>query len=110
MTVRKRQVVTLAARTATGQSSAIPVRDGNIGLMLTCITATGTTPTLDVSIQWSADGTRWGGAQSADTFIQLTTSGNGAKSFFAKAVFYRIVWTITGTTPSFTFAIDEVAW
>jgi hypothetical protein len=30
-----------------------------------------------------------------------------AKQFKAKSNTYRIVWTLTGTTPSFTFSVRE---
>lgn len=106
------QVVTSAARTATGQSASTRVQrvavSGKVGLILNCTAASGTTPTLDISIEWSADGTTFYAAQAADTFTQLTAAGGGAKSFDVKGPFYRVKWTIAGTTPSFTFTVDAI--
>jgi len=107
------QVVTSAARTATGQSAAITVgrveTSGKFGLILNCTAASGTTPTLDVTVEWSADGTNFFAAQAADSFTQVTTTGQvGAKSFDVKGPFYRVKWTIGGTTPSFTFTVDAI--
>lgn len=103
-------MVTSAARTATGQSSAVRTKDGNLGLFLNITAASGTTPTLDIAVQWSADGTTFGAAQAADTFTQATAISAAAKYFTPKAAFYRIAWTIGGTTPSFTFTVDELTW
>jgi len=36
----------------------------------------------------------------------ITTAVNRVKSFPIKGLFVRLVWTITGTTPSFTFSVD----
>jgi hypothetical protein len=40
----------------------------------------------------------------ADAFTALTAAGVKVKQFALKAPHYRLVWTITGTTPSFTFS------
>lgn len=71
-------------------------------------TITGTTPTLDVTIQHSADGTNW---VTLCTFTQLTgASGNTAQHVFAAAAtdylrpllpYVRVTHTAGGTLPVF---------
>ena len=69
--------------------------------------ASGTTPNLALSIEWSANGTDWATPETPDTFTAITAAAKRVKSFARKAPFYRVVWAITGTTPSFTFSVDE---
>lgn len=104
-----RDVVTSAARTTTGQSSAIECDRGERACVVLDVTAqSGTTPTLDVSVEWSADGTTWAVGDPADAFTQIAAAtGTKAKSFTVKAPFYRLKWTIAGTTPSYTFSIRD---
>lgn len=103
-----------AAQTSTGASTAVLLPNLEVGGWITVgarVTAvSGTTPTLDLSVEWSADGgTTWFTSQPADTFTQLTAAANVAKSFQVKARHLRIRWTIGGTTPSFTIAVDVVS-
>jgi hypothetical protein len=66
--------------------------------------ASGTTPTLDVKLQTSGDGTTWDDVAS---FPQQTTTQTGRyKVFGPLGTYVRWVWTIAGTTPSFTFAVS----
>jgi hypothetical protein len=113
-----REVVASAARTSTGTSSAISAEaaggSGGIGvgarlnLLVDVTAAAGTTPTLDLSVEWSPDGTTaWASADPADAFPQVTAAAARAKQFILKAPFYRLRWTIGGTTPSFTFVVSE---
>lgn len=107
-----RDVVSSAARTTTGTSSAIVLADmgRSMNLAVETTAASGTTPTLDLTIEWSDDGgTTWFVTDTSDAFTQITGTGNGlrVKQFLIKAATYRIRWTVAGTTPSFTFAISE---
>ena len=101
--------VTSAARTTTGNSGAIGLgKSLNVGIMVEVTAQSGTTPTLDFSVEWSMDGTNFGAAQPVDTFTQFAaTTGRAIKLFAVKAPFLRVVWTIAGTTPSFTFLISR---
>lgn len=104
-------VFSLAARTVTTNSAAFPV--GNPADQVTLFTrvtaASGTTPTLNVKLQESPDGTNWYDVGVASTnltgvstqrFVATYQSSNvGGLS----AIQYRVVATIGGTTPSFTF-------
>ena len=101
--------VASAAQTATGNSAAIVVSSLTIGLVLSVTAAAGTTPTLDVTLEWSADGVTFFSAQPADSFTQLIAVGGAVKSFTCKQAFYRIKWTITGSAgQSFTFSVSEM--
>lgn len=102
-------VVASAARTATGQSAALQAGGAPVvNLMLVCTAASGTTPSLTLSVEWSPDGgTTWCTADTADAFTAITTTTKLARRFTAKSNTYRVVWTISGTTPSFTFSVHE---
>jgi len=119
------EVVASAARTASGQSGTLDCQDAenmayekptevvasaaeNLSLLVDVTAVTGTTPTLDLSVEWSSDnGTTWFKADTADTLAQITAAKKTAKRFSALASWFRVVWTIGGTTPSFTFAVDR---
>jgi hypothetical protein len=102
-----------AARTATGNATGVDVQayDGDIVLVLDSAAGTGTTPTLDVKIQ-SADtlGGTYGDITGA-TFTQVTTSASQQKLVISKDEakrFLRVVYTVGGSTPSFTFSVNGV--
>lgn len=106
-----------AARTATGTGSAVCGfgRFEKFAAELVVSAASGTTPTLDVTIQHSIDGgTTW---FTLMTFTQKTSTGSELKSEAeveaATAEVYgdciRAIWTIGGTTPSFTFYVKITA-
>ncbi len=91
-----------ATRTATVTTSAIELGDkGTARLVLDVTAASGTTPTLDVTIQTSRDRSTW---YTAGTFAQKTGTGTERKGFVVDR-HVRAVCTIGGTTPSFTFAV-----
>lgn len=65
--------------------------------------ASGTTPTLDVVVEDTLDGTNW---NTIATFTQKTAAGVQAvdvTGLFTDQL--RVRWTVAGTTPSFTFAV-----
>lgn len=99
-------VVPSAARTATGNSGPLTAheRGGTLNVTFDATTVTGTSPTLTLSVEWSQDGTTFGAADPADAFTAVTAAGTKTKSFVVKGATYRLVWTIGGTTPSFTFS------
>ena len=105
-------LVASAARTATGNSGAIAVGSGaaNLELELEVTAVSGTSPTLVLSVQWSDDGTNFGNNDgSTVAFAAVTATGNVTKSIPVRAPYMQLVWTITGTTPSFTFTVLDVA-
>jgi hypothetical protein len=102
--------VASAARSSTGNSSAIQLVElGNTLTVFVDVTAqSGTTPTMDLSIEWSHDGTTFFAAQPADTFSQIAaTTPKVCKAFNVKAPYYRLVWALGGTSPNYTFAAHE---
>ena len=114
MTVRRTgeassTIVASATETASGNSGSLAIFD-RIGLslhLLVDITATSGTPTLNLTIEWSNDGSKFVVPQGVDSFSELSTTGGAIKAFTIKAPFYRIVWVIAGGSPSLTFSIDE---
>lgn len=105
-------LVASAARTATGNSGAIAVGSGaaTLELELEVTAVSGTSPSMTLSIQWSVDGTNFGNNDgSTDAFAAVTATGNVTKSIPVRAPYMQLVWTITGTTPSFTFTVLDVA-
>ncbi len=110
-----REVVASAARTASGNSGLIAPGGGSlalgvdrVSLLLNVTAASGTSPTLNVSIEWSMDGGgTYAASEPVDSFGQITAAEAVVKKFDAKSGHYRIVWAIAGTAPSFTFSIRE---
>ena len=103
-------VVASAARTTTGNSGALDApNDARLVLAVAVTAASGTAPSLDVTVEWSMDGgATFCAADTADSMAQLATAVNRVKSFSIKGDSYRVVWTIGGTTPSFTFTVREM--
>ena len=98
-----------AARTASGNSGVF----GGYGpastlrAQLDVTAAGGTTPTLNVVIEDTLDGTTF---NTVGTFAQRVAAGREVINItgaFSDQV--RATWTIGGTTPSFTFSIRVVS-
>lgn len=102
-------VVPSATRTATGVSSAISlaVEGDSLSLLADVTAVSGVGPTLDLTVEWSHDGTSWAVAEPADSFAQITAAKTVAKTFTVKGPMYRVRWAIGGTTPSFTFSVAQ---
>ncbi len=94
-----------AARTASGsQRLSRGVGDyDRLAIYVNVTAASGTTPTLDLSVEDSPDGgVTW---YQAATAPQVTAAGGRAiRINLPLAADVRLVWAIGGTTPSFTFA------
>lgn len=103
-------VVASAARTVTGNSGNLPNYGAASALraQLNVTAASGTSPTLNVLIEDSVDdGATW---NTVGTFAQRVATGREVINVtvpFGDVL--RVSWTIGGTTPSFTFAVDWVA-
>ena len=100
-------VVASAARTTNGNSSAIVVNGAERVNVLIDVTATGGTPSMTLSLEWSHDGTTWFPAATPDTLGAAITAATKRVHgpIDIKAPFTRVVWAIGGTSPSLTFAI-----
>lgn len=100
-------LVASSARTASGNSGALTEWGAakSLRAQLNVTAASGTSPTLDVVIEDSVDGgSNW---NAVGTFAQKTTTGRevvNITGLFGDQL--RVRWTVAGTTPSFTFAVD----
>lgn len=98
-------LVASAARTATGAST---LSDGwgaasKIRAQLNVTAASGTTPSLTVLVEDTLDGTTW---NTIGSFAAKTTTGREVISITAPfSDRLRVSWTVSGTTPSFTFDV-----
>lgn len=102
-----------AARTTTGQGSAVDLREyaGDVAMILDSAAGSGTTPTLDVTLEDSADGSTGWGAVSGFAFTQVVGVASQQKAVLNKDAvkrYIRAVYTIGGGTPSFTFSVNGV--
>lgn len=105
-TIVDKRFLSLSARTTTGNSDARVLDDVHEGLVFVRVTSvSGTSPTLDVVVQVSDDGTNW--YDHVDV-PQITASGNFVQPTTNFGKFVRMEYTIGGTTPSFTFGITFV--
>ena len=107
-------VLPSAAYTATGQSEQYSTY-GPITAMVVEINVTaasGTTPTLDVDIEDSFDGTTWNKVSDINA-ANITTTGVTVKRINLIdnpcTDRLRFKYTIGGTTPSFTFTVKVFA-
>lgn len=108
-----RVVLASAARTASGNSGSLAIReasDRSLHLLLSVTAIAGVGPTLDVSVEWSMDGgTTFAPSDPVDSFAQITVAKSVTETFTIKAPHYRVVYALAGTTPSFTFSVAEYA-
>lgn len=95
-----------AARTATGQGPAIALHpaDEHLFVMVNVTAVSGTTPSATFALEWSNDGTTWATPGTADALAAITSPTHKVLTAQAKGRHARLVWTISGTTPSFTFS------
>lgn len=96
-----------AARTSSGNTGPL-VGWGSARLLraqLNVTAASGVTPTLNVVIEDTIDGVNW---NTVGTFAQRGSTG-GREVINIVEPFtdtLRVRWTVTGTLPSYTFAVD----
>lgn len=95
-----------AARTTTGQGSAVSTGVDQAQVAKLDVTAaSGTTPSLTVVVEESANGST--GWSTHSSFTAKTGTGNQVIELRKRAQpFLRASWTITGGTPSFTFSVQ----
>lgn len=105
-------VVPSAARTTSGSASfQVPRGSENsdtteVALLLNVTAVSGTAPNMAMAIEWSHDGTTYAPPETAETFTAVIAVAQKVKSFQKRGPFCRFAWTITGTTPSFTFSVS----
>ena len=102
-----------AARTATGQTAGIDLRvyDGDVVFVLDSAAGAGTSPTLDVTIEDSADNSSFAAISSgAVAFTQVTGTAAAQAVSVNKddaSRYVRIKYTIGGSSgQSFTFSVN----
>lgn len=92
-----------AAQTATGNIAGIEVGDRGVARLFLDVTAvSGTTPSMTVSVDTSHDNSTW---VAVAAFAAKTAVSNERKIFAGLNKWVRLSWTISGTTPSFTFTV-----
>ena len=96
--------------TATGTGTAVLVGAASatqdVYASLHVVDVSGTTPTLDVVVQ-SDDGSGFASPTSRITFSQATAQGVqwGSAAGAITDTYYRVSYTVGGTSPSFTFVV-----
>jgi hypothetical protein len=91
-----------AGGTVTGGTVAGSGAAGFVVLLVHCTAATGTGPTLDVSLEESADGSTGWTAVTASAITQLAGAGNRVAFAVPTKSFVRPTATVAGTTPAVT--------
>lgn len=103
--------VASADRTTTGQTAAIFAGSAieTINVFVDATAVSGTSPSLVVSLEVSPDGgTTWYESGTATAITAVGTQKFKVSVYNNSTVLtslYRLKWTITGTTPSFTFSV-----
>jgi len=96
----------LVGTAAAAGASSGPVANAGLAadvvLLVHCTAATGTTPTLNVSLEESSDGSAWTAVPGSAT-PQLTAAGNAMSNARLTKSFVRVTSTIGGTTPAVTY-------
>jgi hypothetical protein len=93
-----------AARTAGTYTSGPAANSGMAAdvLLMVHVTAVSGTPTLNCSLEQSADGSSWSAVPGSST-AQLTAAGNAVAGANITANYVRVTSTVAGTTPSVTY-------
>lgn len=92
--------ITASGNSPSGQVPQVELN--TIAVTLNVSAVTGTTPSITVSLQWSDDGVTWANASPADAFTAITAVTAITQVFTIKGQLWRLAYTVSGTTPSFT--------
>jgi hypothetical protein len=101
----------IATVTANANGTGVDIRDyiANLLIVANVKQGTGTTPTLDLKIQDSADNSSFADV-SGYTFTQVTNSADSFQTLSADTRnlrrYIRVVATVGGTTPSFVTSVS----
>ena len=90
--------VTATANTTGLLIDSAPLGTAELFLKVNVPQATGTTPTLDIVIQSSADNSTW---QTVLTIPQITAAGVYRQKYASNKKYVRAALTVGGTTPNF---------
>jgi hypothetical protein len=94
--------------TASGNSNAfvLPSASGNLEVLVAVSAISGTSPSLTPKLQVSMDGANW---FDAATGSAMTTVSNQRLACQTLCGYGRVVFTVSGTTPSLTTAVTALA-
>ena len=92
------QALTASGSEVAGHSPS----DDAVSVQISVSAATGTTPSATFSLLWSNDAVTYSPASPADVFAAITAAGSVVQRFTRKGKYYKLAWTVTGTTPSLT--------
>jgi hypothetical protein len=99
------RIIETSPRTTNGNTGDLRVYGGeSLRAQLNVTAASGTAPTLNVLIEDTLDGLNY---NTIGTFAQKAAAGREVVNVtvpFSETL--RVSWTIAGTNPSFTFAVD----
>lgn len=92
-----------SARTSSGTGDSVDLGAATTALLRLDVTAaSGTTPTLAVTIQTSPDELTW---RNLGSFATVSAAGALERRLPGASKYVRAVWTLGGTSPSFTFSV-----
>jgi hypothetical protein len=98
--------VTSATRTINGNTASLDSYGfGMISFIINITAIAGTNPTMQISFDVSEDGTNW--FELIKTVRFTATGISRLQRISLSAKYYRFRWTLTGSTPSFTFSITS---
>ena len=114
-------VITEAAVIVDGNSATVPIAPTDwrkevgpraqteLVLFLDITAHSGTSPTLDITVEWSMDDTKFAIPAVAQAFAQVLEV-DLAQVLVVPVLgsSYRLVYDIEGTTPSYTFTVREL--
>lgn len=103
-------IVGSAARTTSGDSGGQSCGQyAKLAILINVTAFSGTTPTINFTVEWSHDKTTYAAANTSDAFTQIVGVSARTMLFDTKGPYYRLVWAVAGTTPSFTFTASQYA-
>ncbi len=107
--MQPKTILTAQAITATGNEVGGHSMVGDsLSVQVNVTAASGTTPSMTLSVTWSNDGVTYSQANPADSIAAITTVSSLVARFTVKGAFYQIAWIVTGTNPSFTTTIETL--
>lgn len=98
-------VVLPSAARAAGTYTSGPAANAGVAadvILMVHVSAVSGTPTLNCSLEQSADGETWAAVTGSAT-AQLTAAGNAMANCRVTKNFVRVTSTVAGTTPSVTY-------
>lgn len=98
------KISTSSAKVTTGTTAGVALSSATTTVGIDVTAFAGTSPTLDVAVQWSFDNVNWGAGESPLVFAQIVGVKSSHITTQTRAPYVRLSYVIGGTSPSFTFA------